>query len=256
MHPLPWSARSRCWATVNHPGRRPRAGGRCSKGSARTWSSRRFDGPRFALRGYGGTGHLPRAVSYPPRRFEMASALHYLRRAGALSHLDVEPSNIIMGAPARLIDLCLWARPVGDAEALCANSARHSILYMSPEQWRPGPRSARPAPHRTCPPSARRSSAPLHRRAAVRRRGAWVGQRPQRLPQLVDPSAHGLCPGRGAGRRGRRSCSPMAGARAGGTGRCPHEWREGAAAGARADPPGTAGLARDRASQSSGRSKW
>jgi serine/threonine protein kinase len=47
---------------------------------------------------------------------ELASALHYLRRTGWV-HLDVKPSNIIMGAPARLIDLSV-ARSVEDARPL------------------------------------------------------------------------------------------------------------------------------------------
>jgi serine/threonine protein kinase len=58
--------------------------------------------------------------------------LHYLRRIG-WTHLDIKPSNVIMGAPARLIDLSV-ARTVEDA-----SRARRigTDAYMSPEQCDP-----------------------------------------------------------------------------------------------------------------------
>jgi serine/threonine protein kinase len=88
------------------------------------------DGPRLStlLRRHGPLHEQ----QYLPLAVEVASALHYLRRLG-WTHLDVKPSNVIMGAPARLIDLSV-ARPVADA----ARSRRIGTdAYMSPEQCDP-----------------------------------------------------------------------------------------------------------------------
>ena len=96
-----------------------------------------IDGPRLStlVRRY---GPLPEQ-QYLPLAIEIASALHYLRRIGYV-HLDVKPSNIIMGAPARLIDLSV-ARTIDDARVL-----RYPIgtdPYMAPEQTDP-PRTGAP----------------------------------------------------------------------------------------------------------------
>jgi len=71
---------------------------------------------------------------YLPLAVELSSALHYLGRLG-FAHLDVKPGNIIMGAPAKLIDLSL-ARTVDEAAELT-----HPVgtdPYMAPEQCDPG----------------------------------------------------------------------------------------------------------------------
>ena len=80
-------------------------------------------------------------AQYLPLGIEVASALHYLHRQD-LVHLDVKPSNIIMGAPAKLIDLSV-ARTTADAAAL-----DHPIGtdgYMAPEQTDP-PVTGSPGP--------------------------------------------------------------------------------------------------------------
>lgn len=90
-----------------------------------------LDGPRLSslIRRYGPL----QEQQYLPLAIEVASALHYLRRVGVV-HLDIKPSNIIMGAPARLIDLSV-ARTAETAAAL-----DHPIgtdPYMAPEQCDP-----------------------------------------------------------------------------------------------------------------------
>ena len=90
-----------------------------------------LDGPRLSslIRRY---GPLPEQ-QYLPLAVELASALHYLRRLG-LVHLDVKPSNVIMGAPARLIDLSV-ARTLEATQALTYPIGTDA--YMAPEQCEP-----------------------------------------------------------------------------------------------------------------------
>lgn len=90
-----------------------------------------IDGPRLStlIRKY---GPLPEQ-QYLPLAIEVASALHYFRRIGIV-HLDIKPSNIIMGAPARLIDLSV-ARPVAEARELTYPIGTDA--YMAPEQCDP-----------------------------------------------------------------------------------------------------------------------
>ncbi|UUZ58612.1 serine/threonine-protein kinase [Nocardioides sp. B-3] len=94
-----------------------------------------IDGPRLSslVRRHGPL----QEQQYLPLAIDIASALHYLRHIG-WTHLDIKPSNVIMGSPARLIDLSV-ARPAQDALEL-----RHLIgtdAYMAPEQCDPGERA-------------------------------------------------------------------------------------------------------------------
>jgi serine/threonine protein kinase len=90
-----------------------------------------LDGPRLSslIRRH---GPVP-AQQLLPLGIELCSAVHYLGEMGVV-HLDIKPSNIIMGAPARLIDLSV-ARPIDRAASL-----RWPIgtdAYMAPEQCLP-----------------------------------------------------------------------------------------------------------------------
>lgn len=98
-----------------------------------------LDGPRLSslLRRH---GPLP-PQQLLPLGIELASALHYLAREGVV-HLDVKPSNIIMGAPPRLIDLSI-ARTVQDAAEL--DHAVGTDRYLAPEQADP-PLTGTPGP--------------------------------------------------------------------------------------------------------------
>lgn len=91
------------------------------------------DGPRLStlVRRYGPL----QPQQYVPLAVDLASALHYFGRID-LVHLDVKPSNVIMGAPARLIDLSV-ARSAGDAAAL--RTPVGTDAWMAPEQCRPTP---------------------------------------------------------------------------------------------------------------------
>lgn len=90
-----------------------------------------LDGPRLSrlLRRY---GSLP-MQQLLPLGLEMCSALHYLRRSGVV-HLDVKPSNIIMGSPPRLIDLSI-AQSTQSAARL--TDIIGTDAYMAPEQCDP-----------------------------------------------------------------------------------------------------------------------
>lgn len=78
-------------------------------------------------------GYLP-LHQLLPLGLELCSGLHYLRGSG-ICHLDVKPSNVIMGAPAKLIDLSI-AMDVKQAADL--DHPVGSDEYMAPEQCRPG----------------------------------------------------------------------------------------------------------------------
>jgi len=91
-----------------------------------------LEGPRLSslIRKY---GPLP-AEQVVPLAVEVCSAIHYMRTA-SVAHLDVKPSNIIMGAPPRLIDLSI-ARTSEQCPEV--RSPVGTDAYMAPEQCRPG----------------------------------------------------------------------------------------------------------------------
>ncbi len=90
-----------------------------------------LEGPRLSslIRRY---GPLP-PEQLVPLATQICSALHYLAAEGIV-HLDVKPSNTIMSAPPRLIDLSV-AMPFAAARAL--ERSRGTDAYMAPEQCDP-----------------------------------------------------------------------------------------------------------------------
>jgi serine/threonine-protein kinase len=118
-------------AAVNHPGV-VRGLRHVADGDRPHLVLEHVDGPRLSslVRRYGPL----QAQQYLPLAIDVASALHYFRHVGQV-HLDVKPSNIIMGAPARLIDLSVM-RPVEEAARL--DHVIGTDAYLSPEQADPG----------------------------------------------------------------------------------------------------------------------
>ncbi len=76
-----------------------------------------------------------------PLALHVASALHYLAAEGVV-HLDVKPSNVVMGGPPRLIDLSV-ARTL--EQAASERSPIGTDSYMAPEQRAPDGRLGPPA---------------------------------------------------------------------------------------------------------------
>ncbi|MDQ3956478.1 MAG: serine/threonine protein kinase [Actinomycetota bacterium] len=74
-------------------------------------------------------GRLP-LEQLVPLAVQVSGALHYMASEGFV-HLDVKPSNIVMSAPPRLIDLSV-ARTLRAAATL--NKRVGTRAYMSPEQ--------------------------------------------------------------------------------------------------------------------------
>ena len=208
-------------ATVNHPvvvrglrhqldGERPHA------------VLEHIEGPRLSslIRRHGRL----QEQQYLPLAIEVAGALHYFRTVDVV-HLDVKPSNVIMGAPARLIDLSI-ARSRQRAKG---SRRLGTDYYMSPEQADPethggpgheadvwglgatlfhavaghrafstGRPRCRPA-QRALPPAGRGSAAAARRRARAGRRGDPGCPRPESRPPAAALGARR----RAGARRGR-----------------------------------------------------
>ena len=106
-----------------------------------------LEGPRLStlVRRY---GPLP-VEQLVPLALQLCSAIHYLRGRGVV-HLDLKPSNTIMGAPPRLIDLSV-AMGVARRTTFAATSAPMRTWHPSSATPRPAGRWAR---RRTCGGSA------------------------------------------------------------------------------------------------------
>ena len=127
-------------------------------------------------------GRLNPEQAFPLGR-QLAGTLHYLHAEGIL-HLDVKPSNIIMGPVPRLIDLSV---AIGVDRAQRVNGFVGTDAYMSPEQANPvlwptiGPRS-----------DTWGLGATLYHAVAKRlpyARGRHDGNVIERFPQLVEEAA-------------------------------------------------------------------
>lgn len=71
-----------------------------------------------------------------PLGLELAAALHYLRGED-VCHLDIKPSNVMMGSAAKLIDFSL---AMDGPTAASLDHPAGSDEYMAPEQCEPGTR--------------------------------------------------------------------------------------------------------------------
>ena len=134
-----------------------------------------------------------------PLGLHVASALHYMAAEGVV-HLDVKPSNVVMGAPPRLIDLSV-ARTHADATAL--RSPIGTDAYMAHEQCEPDgadrPAGRRVRARRDALHGAHRLTAVRALRTALPAADRAPGAAPRRTPAaLADALLAGLDPDPGA----------------------------------------------------------
>jgi eukaryotic-like serine/threonine-protein kinase len=124
------AAESDLLASLDHPGL-TRLFGRDLSGDRPYLELEYLDGPRLStlIRRH---GRLNPDQAFPLGR-HVAATLHYLHSEGVL-HLDVKPSNIIMGPVPRLIDLSVARRhdTVARISGFVGTDA-----YMAPEQAEP-----------------------------------------------------------------------------------------------------------------------
>ena len=132
---------------------------------------------------------IKRQVTLPleqllPVAIHVAAALHYMSAEGFV-HLDVKPSNIVMGVPPRLIDLSI-ARRMERAATL--STAIGTDAYMAPEQCDPIGRPGEIGP----PADVWGLGATMHHAASgsvpfPRERAAAYSDDPRvRFPQIFD----------------------------------------------------------------------
>jgi serine/threonine-protein kinase len=116
--------------TLNHP-YLPRSFGAILEGERPYLVQEFLEGPRLStlIRKY---GRLP-LEQLIPLAVQLASAIHYMH-GREMVHLDVKPSNIIMAAPPRLIDMSI-AMSFNDVSTLRGHVGTDD--YMSPEQSDP-----------------------------------------------------------------------------------------------------------------------
>jgi serine/threonine protein kinase len=90
-----------------------------------------LEGPRLSslVRRYGPLT----AEQLVPLGVQLASAVHYLTNEG-IAHLDIKPSNTIMGAPPRMIDFSV---ALNVEEAAQVTGTVGTDAYMAPEQADP-----------------------------------------------------------------------------------------------------------------------
>lgn len=128
-------------------------------------------------------GHLPEhqllAVAV-----DLCSALHYVHGLG-LCHLDIKPSNVVTGAPAKLIDFSV-AMTTDEARELTYPVG--SDEYMAPEQCAPHQRGVVGAASDVWGLGATLFRAAAGFRAFDREpRWAQLSEQPHALPDFVNP---------------------------------------------------------------------